>query len=210
MDAFQVVRDGYDRIGTRYRDASRENPIRMQWVEWLLDELAPGSLVLELGCGAGEPATRLLADHHRVVGVDASFVQLRLARSAAPGAALVQADMTRLGVRSESVDAVTSFYAFGHVPQADHVPLLRSIAAWLRPNGWLLANLPVQAGDARSESWLGVPMFFGGIAPPLARQTIEEASLVIDQWSIVPEMESDGRTVEFAWLVARKLASASP
>ncbi len=209
MDAFQVVRDGYAQIGARYRDASRENPIRMHWVAWLLDKLSPGSLVLELGCGAGEPATRLLADHHRVVGVDASHVQLRLARSAAPSAALVQADMTSLVLRSDSVDAVTSFYAFGHVPQADHAPLLRSIATWLRPNGWLLTSLPTHAGDARSESWLGVPMFFGGIAPKLARQTIEEASLVIDQWSIVPEIESDGRTVEFAWLVARKLASAS-
>ncbi|HEX4429496.1 MAG TPA: methyltransferase domain-containing protein [Frankiaceae bacterium] len=209
MDAFQVVRDGYDQIGARYRDASRDNPIRLHWVDWLLGRLSPGSLVLDLGCGAGEPATRLLAEHHRVVGVDASHVQLRLARIAAPSAALVQADMTRLVLRSASLDVVTSFYAFGHVPQAGHAPLLRAIATWLRPNGWLLASLPTHAGDARSQSWLGVPMFFGGIAPKLARQTIEEASLVIDQWSTVPEFESDGRKVEFAWFVARKRASAS-
>jgi SAM-dependent methyltransferase len=207
VDTFRVVREGYDQIGARYRDASRGNPVRLHWVNRLLVALSPGSLVLDLGCGAGEPATRLLSERHRVVGVDASLVQLRMAKGAAPRASLIQADMTRLALRPDSIDAVAAFYAFGHVPQAEQAPMLRSVAKWLRPNGWLLACLPMHESDARADSWFGVPMFFGGNPLNLARRTIEGARMEIDQWSIVPEIESDRRTVEFTWLMARKLAS---
>ena len=91
--------------------------------------------MVELDCGAGEPATRLLSQRRRVLGVDASQVQPRLARTSAPTALLVQADFTRLALRPGSVDAVASFYALGHVPATDHHQLFQRIAAWLRPGG---------------------------------------------------------------------------
>jgi len=71
-EAFDIVRSGYDRIGVRYREWSSASPTRLNFVRRLLRELTPGSLVVELGCGPGEPATRLLAAEHRVLAVDAS------------------------------------------------------------------------------------------------------------------------------------------
>jgi ubiquinone/menaquinone biosynthesis C-methylase UbiE len=109
-EPFDVVRSGYDRIGSSYREWSATSPVRLRWLRFLLDELKPGSLVVDLGCGPGEPATRLLTTKHNVIGVDASQEQLTLARSAAPTALLVQADMTRFSLRSNRVDAVASFY----------------------------------------------------------------------------------------------------
>ncbi|WNV73734.1 class I SAM-dependent methyltransferase [Geodermatophilus sp. DSM 44513] len=203
-EAFALVRAGYDRIGPRYRDGSRDNAVRLHFVQTLLDRLGPGSVVVDLGCGSGEPATRVLAGHHRVVGVDGSLGQLRLARSAAPTAALVQADMTRLALRPGSVDAVASFYALGHVPAAEHAHLFASIASWLRPGGILLTSAPVVAGDGRQEDWLGVPMFFGGIGPEATRQAVEAAGLEVEGWETVAEDEGDGRTVSFLWITARR------
>lgn len=203
-DPFDVVRAGYDAIGERYRDWSHQSPVRLHWVDRLLTELAPDSLVVDLGCGPGEPATRLLAERHRVIGVDASLAQLRLAQQAAPGALLVQADMTRLALRPGSVDAVCSFYALGHVPEDRHAPLLASIASWLRPGGLLLTSAPIAAGDERDESWLGVPMFFGGIGEDRTRAALADAGLTVADWQVVPEDEGDGHTVRFLWLVARR------
>ena len=161
-DAFGVVRAGYDAIGERYRERSHENRVRLYWVGQLFGRLQPDSLVVDPGCGPGEPATRLLSEHHRVIGVDASAAQLRLAQEAAPGALLVQADMTRLVLRPGSLDAVASFYALGHVPAERHGDLFASIARWLRPSGLLLTSAPLDAGNSRDDNWLGVPMFFGG------------------------------------------------
>jgi cyclopropane fatty-acyl-phospholipid synthase-like methyltransferase len=204
MDAFSVVRAGYDAIGERYRDWSHLSPVRLHWVDRLQKELQPNSLVVDLGCGPGEPATRLLSERHRVIGVDASAAQLRLAQEVAPAALLLQADMTRLALRAGSVDAVASFYALGHVPSERHSALMSSIAGWLRPGGLLLTSAPLTPGDSRDDNWLGVPMFFGGIGEARTRSALADAGLNILDWQVVPEDEGDGHTVRFIWLLAEK------
>jgi cyclopropane fatty-acyl-phospholipid synthase-like methyltransferase len=201
---FDVVRSGYDRIGPRYRDWSRASPVRLYWVQRLLGELEPGSLVVDLGCGPGEPATRMLAERHRVIGVDGSLTQLHLARAAVPTAAFVQADMTRFALRPGCADAVASFYALGHVPSAEHVPLFVAIASWLRPGGLFMTSAPLTPGDETQADWLGTPMFFGGIGADATRHAISMAGLELQTWRVVEEDEGDGRTVSFLWLIARK------
>jgi SAM-dependent methyltransferase len=203
-EPFEVVRSGYDRIGDRYRDWSHGSPVRLRWVQRLLDDLSPDSLVVDLGCGPGEPGTRLLAERHRVCGVDGSGVQLRLAQYAAPSALLVQADMTRFWLRPESVDAVASFYALGHIPADQHGPLFAAISDWLRPGGLLLTSAPLTPGDGHDDAWLGVPMFFGGIGEHATRRALDDAGLILETWEVVGEDEGDGRIVDFLWLIARK------
>jgi SAM-dependent methyltransferase len=203
-EPFDLVRSGYDRIGVRYRDWSSGSAVRLRWLRLLLDELRPGSLVVDLGCGSGEPATRLLTESHRVIGVDASAAQLRLARSAAPAALLVQADMTRFSLRPGSLDAVASFYALGHLPSERHAPLLVAIAHWLRPGGLLLTSAPVEAGDTTDPDWLGVPMYFGGIGAAATRRAVTDAHLLLERFEVVDEEEGDGRIVPFLWLIARR------
>lgn len=204
VQPFQAVRSGYDRIGVRYRDWSAAAAGRLHWVRRLLDELDAGSLVVDLGCGPAEPATRLLAERHRVIAVDASMVQLRLAREAVPAALLVQADMTRFTLRSGCADAVASFYALGHVPSHLHAPLYVAIASWLRPGGVLLTSTPVGAGDDVDPDWLGVEMFFGGIGEEATLRALQDAGLRVETFEPVDEDEGDGHIVRFNWVVARK------
>jgi SAM-dependent methyltransferase len=203
-DEFAVVRAGYDRIGRGYRDWWHDSTVRLHWVSRLLTELRPGSTVLDLGCGPGEPATRLLAEQHRVIGVDGSLTQLRLAREAAPSAQFVHADMTHFAVRPASLDAVASFYALGHVPSQQHAPLFATIATWLRPGGLLVANAPVSPGDETTPDWLGVPMFFGGIGTDATLRAVHTAGLTLDTFEVTGEDEGDGHLVSFLWLLARR------
>jgi SAM-dependent methyltransferase len=156
--------------------------------------------VLELGCGPGDPATRLLSERHTVVAVDLSAGQLALARGHAPRAALAQADVTRLSVRPASVDAVASFFVLGHVPSALHVPLLASFGTWLRPGGVLVTNAPLSPGDGVEEDWLGVPMFFGGIGTDATVAALEQGGLVVEE----AEPREDAPGEAFLWIVARK------
>jgi SAM-dependent methyltransferase len=201
---FELVRAGYDRIDVRYRDWSSASPVRLHWIDCLLARLQPYSIVVDLGCGSGEPATRLLAEAHRVIGVDGSKAQLALARTAVPSALLVQADMTRLALRPLSVDAVASFYALGHVPSSLHDALFLSIATWLRPGGVLLTSAPLGVGDDTEPDWLGVPMFFGGIGEGATRVALQSAGLVVDTIEVVEEDEGEGQTVRFMWIMATK------
>src|SRR5258708_6400341 len=163
-----LVRRGYDTISLAYRgddgqaaDSPAEDLSRYSGsVAELAGLLRPRARVVDLGCGAGIPATRELAEHGlRVVGVDFSAVQLRRAQRLVPAARLIQADMTALALRPASADAVVSFYALIHVPLADQRALFPRIRDWLRPGGYFLAI--VGAGRwTGTQPYLGADMFW--------------------------------------------------
>ncbi|MDQ1643243.1 MAG: hypothetical protein QOJ90_2594 [Actinomycetota bacterium] len=199
-----IVSSGYDAIGTRYRDWSATSPVRLDVVRRVLARLPAGSRVVDLGCGPGEPATRMLAEQHTVLGVDLSRAQLSLARQAAPTAMLVQADLGELGLRPASVDAVVSFYALGHLPAAVHAPLFAAVAGWLRPGGLFVTSAPLIPGDCTEPDWLGVPMFFGGIGEAATLAAAQAASLDVETAERVTEVEGEGTLVEFLWVTATR------
>jgi len=159
----ELVRRGYDAISLAYRSddgaaapGSAEDVSRYAgWVGELAGLLRPGARVLDLGCGAGIPATRELTGHGlQVIGVDFSAVQLRRARRLVPAARLVQADMTALHLESASLDAVVSFYALIHLPLADQRTRFPRLRGWLRPGGYLLAIVG-------AEPWTGTGPYLG-------------------------------------------------
>ncbi|HWL34745.1 MAG TPA: class I SAM-dependent methyltransferase [Frankiaceae bacterium] len=200
MDPVETVRRAYDAIGEDYHRWSHADPTRIAYVTRLAARLPEGSLVLELGCGPGDPATRLLSESHRVVGVELSWGQLEIARVKAPRAALVQADMTRLAVRPGSVDAIASFFALGHLPSAAHAPLLTSFGTWLKPGGVLVTTAPLHAGEGYEDEWLGEPTFFGGIGHDATIAALEAGGLTIES----VERLGDEENGVFDWITATK------
>jgi cyclopropane fatty-acyl-phospholipid synthase-like methyltransferase len=163
-----LVRRGYDAISVAYRSddgqpasSSAEDVSRYAgWVDELAGLLPGRAVVVDLGCGAGLPATRELTDRGlRVLGVDFSAVQLSRARQLVPAASLVQADMTAVHLQHGSVDAVVSFYALFHVPLGDQQAMFPRIRSWLRPGGYLLAITGADRWTG-TDAYLGVEMFW--------------------------------------------------
>ena len=158
-----LVRRGYDAISRAYRSDEGAANERIaehtddyeRWVDDLAHLMAPRARVLDLGCGAGVPATKLLAERNfDVLGVDISAVQIERARKLVPEATFEQADMVTWEHAPASFDAVVSFYALIHVPLQDQRVLFPRIRRWLRPGGYLLAIVGF-------ERWTGVEDYFG-------------------------------------------------
>src|ERR1700736_4788635 len=142
-DPKQIVERGYDAIAARYGEWAHseiKGSPAIEYLERLLDLIPAEGVVLELGCGNGEPAARMLGPGHRYTGVDISAEQLRRARELVPEAEFVKADYTNLDWPPSSVDAVVAVYTFGHVPRDEVAQLYVRIASWLRPRGHLLAT----------------------------------------------------------------------
>jgi SAM-dependent methyltransferase len=201
----ELVRRGYDTVSYSYRpdtdalsDAEPEGLAAYRtWVNELGVFLRTGDRVLDLGCGAGIPAAKLLADAgFEVVGVDFSEVQIARAQALVPNATFVCADMVHWVCDPSTFDAVVSFYALIHLPAADQRPLLSRIARWLRPNGYLLATVGHRAWTG-IEDYLGAPMFWDHADDVTYLSWFTEAGLIPRWHRFIPEGDS-GHTLVLA------------
>ncbi|WP_338674405.1 methyltransferase domain-containing protein [Streptomyces sp. SCSIO 30461] len=108
--------------------------------------LLPGNAVLDAGCGTGR-ALHLLREavgpDGTVIGVDLTPQMLAAANDAGRGGpgTLLLADVARLPLRAESLDAVFAAGLIGHLsrPEAD----LRELARVVRPGGRLALFHPL-------------------------------------------------------------------
>jgi ubiquinone/menaquinone biosynthesis C-methylase UbiE len=158
----ELVERGYDRVAESYlATKDPRGPLVLPALEEIVLGLPPDSAVLNLGCGAGVPATLWLAERgFCVTGVDLSEKQLDLARKLVPGATFIKADMTELDLGSETFDAIVAFHSIIHVPRVEHPALLQKIHRWLGPGGLFLATLTLtdfEGEDGDWEGW-GAPM----------------------------------------------------
>lgn len=168
------------------------------WLIRLTHRLPPGSSVLDLGCGAGDPvANWLVARRFDVTGVDFAPPMLALARARLPQARFVQGDMRALRL-GQTFDAILSWDAFFHLsPQAQRQTMPR-IADHLAPGGRLLLTIGPQAGTATGHVG-GEPVYHASLAPGEYRQILLEAGTPVDRIAL------NDRTSDFhSVLMARK------
>jgi cyclopropane fatty-acyl-phospholipid synthase-like methyltransferase len=201
----EIVGDGYDVIAdafAEWRDRIVDDP-RDEWRDDLVERLADGARVLELGCGNGDDA-RVLARRFHVTGVDISREQLLRARSSVPGADFIHTDFTELELPAASFDAAVSFYVFNHVPRERLAPLLARIHEWLAPGGLLMAAFGTSDTEAWTGEWLGTTMFFSNFPPATNSQLVREAKFELLRDELVTFREPEGE-VTFQWVLARSI-----
>lgn len=102
-------------------------------------DAAPGSHVVDLGCGSGALSEKLLARGYRVTAIDASEEMLAQARAMHPDIPFAQADATDFTL-PEPADVIFSNAVF-HWIDRDRQPLLAaSIARNLKTGGQLVCE----------------------------------------------------------------------
>lgn len=206
----ELVARGYDLLkGAYYQWTSSNDPrYRLDQLGWLMDRLARGAKVLELGCGPGLPVALTVSKEHYYVGVDLSVEQLRLAVSNAPAGHYVRADMAEVEFRPGSFDAVAAFYSVIHVPRSEHQDLFRGIANWLRPGGVFVASLGARDNPGGVEEWIdSVEMFWSSHDADTNLEMIEEAGLAIEGSEVLKNFEDD-QEVYFLWVIASRNPSS--
>ncbi len=205
-DPKKIVASGYNSITQSYLQLieSMGPVVREKYLNIISENLPRGARILELGCGAGVPMTKRLAGKFRVVGVDISREQLKLAARDVPEADFILADMAGLNFPEATFDAVAAFYSITHVPRGEHHDLLANIYRMLKPDGLLVATMGAGDNQDTVESdWLGAPMFFSHFDGQTNEKLIGETGFKIvsaeDEWE-----KEFGIPVCFRWFVARK------
>jgi cyclopropane fatty-acyl-phospholipid synthase-like methyltransferase len=204
-DYKRLVIDGYDRCAAAF-NAERATEA-VDELSPLMSRLQEGARVLDLGCGAGVPVARALAERFDVVGADISASQLALARGQAPGVALIRADMGHLHFAPASFDAVVSFYAIFHLPREEQPALFARIRGWLRPGGYLLASLGRTDEAPYTEEFFGVEMYWSHYGTEQYRQMLLETGFeLIEEQTLQHGYREDGGapTEQHPLFLARK------
>jgi len=203
-DPKRVVERGYDQVAHDYARLKGESEWpRMRWLKSLLSRLGPGSAILDLGCGSGDPADIEIAKEHRVTGVDISQAQIDLARRNVPAGHFIHGDAGSVEFPAASFDAVISTYTLEHIPREEHETILGRIYGWLRPGGTLLISLEAGEVEGVISEWLGVPMYFSCFDPETVKQLVSRVGFEILETRIESQVEQDTE-IPYLWLLAQK------
>ncbi|HEY7659804.1 MAG TPA: class I SAM-dependent methyltransferase [Actinomycetota bacterium] len=205
-DPHRLVERGYDEIAQRYERVIRANRGPETYFREFLDRVGSrvpeGGRVLDLGCGSGAIAGEL-ATKARVVGVDRSFGQLELARRAAPGAALVRADIAEIDFAPASFDVIVAFWSLIHVERSRHAQVFRRMHGWLRPGGVFAGTLGSGDNpDERNPDFFGAPMYWSHFDAGTNRRLLREAGFDLVQ---ADEVRDEGETP--LWVIASARAT---
>ncbi len=144
--------------------------------------LAPGALILELGCGAGQDAAALEARGFRVDACDGSTAMAAIA-SERLGRAVPVMRFEELEV-DRRYDAVVACASLLHVPRAGLTDVLRRIHAALKPGGWHFASF--KTADVPGRDRFG--RYYNYLDQPLADAAYRAAG----DWRSIDYVERDG------------------
>lgn len=209
MDHRTTVRQGYERVAEAYlADRPFDSPDVVA-LSQLTSRLASGALVLDAGCGAGLPIAAQLSRSYRVVGVDFSPRQLKLAAQNVPAALLACQDLTRLGLAAGVFDAVCSYYAIIHIPRAEHASVLADFHRLLRPGGLAFLCLGAQdLDDDFDDDFYGARMYWSHFDGATNLELLRQTGFDVLWWEVISDsLGGEAATGGHLFALARKPAA---
>ena len=176
----------FDALGLTYEKAFARSEAHLASLAWLLERLAPGSRVLDVGSGTGRPTASTLTDAgHEVLGVDVSPVMVDLAARQVPRATFRLADIRELPLEEGAFDAVCVYFSLLQMSRAEQSRVLGRLARALRPGGSLvLATVPADVEDLAIE-FMGQPVRATSFAAEDVVALVREAGFVVEFEQVV-------------------------
>ncbi|WP_235916378.1 class I SAM-dependent methyltransferase [Sphingomonas psychrolutea] len=158
--------------------AARSSGAARMWLDRFMADLPPGASVLELGCGAGHDAARLIAAGFDVTPTDGSPAMAREAerRLGRPVETLRFEDLHGAAM----YDGIWASACLLHVPRKELPDVLAKIALLLNPSGLFYASYKTGGREGRDSlgryynrpgsSWLSRVYLEAGFQAPVIEQ----------------------------------------
>lgn len=191
------MQNSYDHIAEQWHTNFRGQAYvdrTLGFVDKILESLASGAKVLDLGCGTGNPIGKYIVERgFRVVGVDQSKELLKIAKRVIPEAELIHADMVEIRF-AEKFAAAVAWDSVFHVERKYHSNIFRKLADCLEQNGRLLLSVggsdaeDADSDDSGAEGFtsqmFGHTFYYSGYAPKVTRKLLEAEGFAIEDWEV--------------------------
>ena len=207
----RTVRAMFDRIAPKYDRVNRIMTFRLD-VRWRRKTIAalalpPNSVLLDLACGTGDFCNNIEESAMVPFGFDFSMGMMKAAKTSAP---LVQADILKLPVQTNSVDGITCGFALRNLIELPS--FFDEICRVLRPGG-RIGLLDIAEPNNRLLRW-GHHIYFDRIVPVVGGLLSEKSaySYLPKSVSYLPDAEvmvEDLKTAGFEDIERKLLAPGS-
>jgi SAM-dependent methyltransferase len=193
MNYKDIVKTGYNQIADCYLSERTKDSADVRLLGDFMELLAADAKVLDAGCGAGIPITRLLAEKFDVIGVDFSAAQVELAKQNVPNATFLCEDLTDLHFPEDFFDGICSYYAIIHIPREEHRALLEKFHRMLNTGGVALLCLGAEnLIDDIDESYLGTRMYWSHFDSETYLKMLKEIGFLMIWSKIVRDETCEG------------------
>lgn len=173
--------DLYERRAREY-DRDRGRSLQEKgWLDAFLQHVRPRGVVLDVGCGMGEPIARYLLDQERdVVGIDSSPSLIELCRSRFPRGEWLVADMRRLEL-GRHFDGIIAWDSFFHLSMEDQRSMFARFAAHAASGAPLLFTSGPSEGEAIG-CYHGEPLYHASLAQAEYRRLLSAHGFVVQAY----------------------------
>lgn len=191
MNAKDIVRSGYDRLSTAYRQhfTSLHDQRYDSWLAVFSTHLSHGDKVLELGCADGTPLAVSLANVFDYTGIDLSAVQIANAKRTVPNGRFSVGDMTLLRFPAQSFSGIVALYSIIHVPLDEQRPLIARMFDWLKDGGVLMVVVGAGRWTGTDSNWIkpGTTMYWSHASGDDYAEWFSHAGFLLLERYFVPE-----------------------
>lgn len=179
MKNSDLVREGYNKVAKGY-SAQRDLFKNDKYLAELIKLLKPDSTILDIGCGSGIPVDKYLIDKgFKVIGIDISDEQIKLAKQNIPECTLEVKNISDLKEGDYQVDAVVSFYTIFHTPREEHQELFKKINSFLPVGGLILVTMGSGEWEGTEEDFHGSKMWWSHYGTEKNKEIIKSAGFEI-------------------------------
>ncbi|MFX1480883.1 MAG: class I SAM-dependent methyltransferase [Promethearchaeota archaeon] len=174
----KLVEEGYNKIANAYY-AHRDLNKFISELDRLIELLPKRAHILDVGCGAGIPTSKYLAERgFEISGIDISETMLNLARENVPNGTYTKMDMNEIKFDENTFDALVSVYALFHVRKKKYYQIFKKFYEVLKPGGILMINTGINESEGVS-SFFGVPMLWSNHDPKTTLELVKKAGFSI-------------------------------
>lgn len=146
------VYKNYQRIADWF-DANRSRKFfEKSYLDTLISYLNQGAMILDLGCGMGEPiAQYFIKQGFKLVGIDGSSKLIALAKQRFSSATWIVEDMRQITLH-QKFDCIVLWHSLFHLSAEDQRKMFAIFAYYLNENGMLLFTSGHEAGEVWSDN----------------------------------------------------------
>lgn len=152
-----TICESYNKIGEWFAQSRSKNLIEKEYLDLIVQEIPAGALILDLGCGAGDPIAKFFIEKgFDLTGVDGSkkmmdLFQRNFPSTKFPHVNFIFADMREIKL-PQKFDAIIAWDSFFHLTQDDQRKMFAIFESHIKPHGMLLFTSGPEAGEIWSDN----------------------------------------------------------